>query len=566
MIREDEALLKAANIATQHTVRFVHNLHDRTQWTATLRNWVPFYFAQEQAYRRMGRLLVEDPGAFRRYQMMIVGVSNLSANMQDGNGNHYIAFPGSGYIGKGVAEIMGMHGVMVGGISPAAFGGSMSSANVIFPMSQGVRPDLGPLAIVPASQLSSLLPELGVKYQHFAPVANAAAGALTYAVGGQQTVEQPVWEQLIPNAFVQRMVQATNGDDRAFNSSVMQAYQYLDYQQAKATEAWEKAGSKGAPPNIIPPQNATADQRQQFIDKVRNYVRALYVARAITGMVSPVSSTVEITNFGFPQKLNEEITKAGSVSNGMSNFILKYPDAVPFTVAQSYVPSDTDRSQSSGYSLASSKQGEDWVNTNMPQIKKYGVSYMWLMPQLKDTKYDPTIYNEQVAQGLRVKDTPPQFLTALYVAAGNNVYYQGLAVHEQALAAAGKSSVAREAEYTAWSQWVTQLEQQYPVWAENHLSGDKQVNRQQNIAGLQKIFAEGAAPNDEQSVLTKSLLEQYQVAASAYASAGQKSNYSKAQAEVNTAWIQYLGTLETQYPQLKPVIQGVFKEALKVAT
>ena len=85
--------------------------------------------------------------------------------------------------------------------------------------------------------------------------------------------------------------------------------------------------------------------KQAFVDMVRNYIRALYVARAITGMVSPVSSDVEVTNFGFPAKLNDEITKAGSVATGMSNFLLKYPDAVPYTVAQSYVPSDTDQSQ-----------------------------------------------------------------------------------------------------------------------------------------------------------------------------------------------------------------------------
>ena len=82
-------------------MRFVHNLHDRTQWTATMRNWVPFYFAQEQAYRAWAGFMVEDPGGFRRYQMMIAGIGNMTANMQDSNGNRYIAFPGSGFIGKG---------------------------------------------------------------------------------------------------------------------------------------------------------------------------------------------------------------------------------------------------------------------------------------------------------------------------------------------------------------------------------------------------------------------------------------------------------------------------------
>ncbi len=564
-LTDDEAMVRAESQATTHVMRFVHNLHDRTQWTATMRNWAPFYFAQEQAYRRMGRLLAEDPGAFRRYQLAIAGIGHLSANMQDGSGSSYIAFPGSGFIGKGTADIMGMHGVMVGGVTPAAFGGSLSSANVIFPLSQGFSPDLGPVAMVPMSMLSTHLPELGKRYPTFAKATNVAASALNY-VEGDSSQSQPIWEQLIPNAFVSRMIEAEMGDDRAFNSSVMQAYQYLDYQQAEATEKWEKDGRKGPEPAIVPAQTAPAAVKQEFVDKVRNYIRALYVARAVTGMVSPVSSDVEITNFGFPTTLNDEIVKAGSVSTGMSNFLLKYPNAVPWTVAQSYVPSDTDQSQPEGYSLSSSEPAMQWVDTNRPLLNKYGVAALWLMPQLKDAQYSPTVYNEQIAQGLRVKDTPQQFLNALYVAAGDDMYYDGLSVHEAALTAAGNNSTAVNAEYDTWDAWVTQLEKQYPVWAENFTSGVHQTNAQQAIQTLTQIFKDGAAPEGEQSTLVHALLEQYQTAAAAYQQAATKSDYYSAQAKVSDSWIAYVDSVAVARPQLKPIIQSVFKEALKVQT
>ena len=248
IMSDDQAMVRAESQATTHVMRFVHNLHDRTQWTATMRNWAPFYFAQEQAYRRMGRLLAEDPGAFRRYQMAIAGISHLSNNMQDGDGNQYISFPGSGFLGKGVADAMRLHGIQVGGVTPAAFGGSLSSANVIFPMSQGFKPDLGPVAIVPMQGLQTMFLQLGKSYADFAPVTNVAAGALNYVDAGAGGSSQSIMEQLIPNAFAERIVQlyeAQHGGDRAFNSSVMQAYQYADYQQARAMDAWIKDGQKG---------------------------------------------------------------------------------------------------------------------------------------------------------------------------------------------------------------------------------------------------------------------------------------------------------------------------------
>jgi hypothetical protein len=571
LMTDDEAMVRAESQATTHTMRFVHNLHDRTQWTATMRNWAPFYFAQEQAYRRMGRLLAEDPGAFRRYQMSIAGVSHLTANLQDSNGNHYISFPGSGFIGKGTADIMGMHGIMVGNVTPAAFGGSLSSANVIFPLSSGFTPDLGPIATISLGQLSTHLPELGKRYPQFAKVTNVAASALNYVEGDNST--SPIWEQLIPNAFVSRIIEATEGNDRAFSSSVMQAYQYLDYQQATATEKWEKDGKKGPEPEIVPAQTASAHTKQEFVNKVRNYVRALYVARALTGMVSPVSSDVEITNFGFPTKLNEEINakdpktgKPVGITQGMQNFLLKYPNAVPWTVAQSYVPSDTDPNQPEGFSLASSEPAMHWIDANQSLLNQYGASALWLMPQLSSNAYSPTVYNEQIAQGLRVKDSPQQFQNALYVAAGDDMYYDGLTVHEAALTAAGNNSTAVNAEYDNWDAWVTQLEKQYPVWAENFTSGNRQTNSQQAIQTLTQIFKAGQAPAGEQSSMVEQLLANYQTAAAAYQQAGTTTDYYSAQAKVSDSWIAYVDQIATQHPQLKPIIQSVFKEALKVQT
>ena len=564
LMSRDEALVRAQAQATTHSMRFVHNLHDRTQWTATMRNWAPFYFAQEQAYRRMGRLLAEDPGAFRRYQMMISGVHDLSVNMQDSTGNKYIAFPGSGFLGKGVADMMGMSALSVGGVAPAAYGGSFSSANVIFPMSEGIKPALGPLALVPAAGLSSMFTELNQTYGNHNPVLQVAANDLA-AVAGNMTMSQPLWQQIVPNAFAQRIIQTFAGNDRAFNSSVMQAYQFAEYQQNMAEEKWNKGGQKGPEPHIVPPANASALEKQHFQDKIRNYTRMLYLVRAVTGFMSPVSSAVEMQNLGIPAHLQEYITKAGSVSIGMQQAHLDHPEWDPWMVSQSFVPSNVDKSQPGGYSLASSMPAQKWIGDNQHLLDKYGVSALWLMPQLTDSKYDPTIYNEQIAQGLRKKDTPDEFLKALYVNAGNNQYFDGLKIHQTALIAAGKNANAKNAEYNSWNSWVAQLEKQYPVWAENHLSGIKQQNRTDAISNLTKMFDSGVAPAGQQTDDVRFLLEQYYQAAADYQTAQQSQTYSQQlseQKKVNDGWVQYLANLELETPSLKPIIHGVFQEAL----
>ena len=146
-----------------------------------------------------------------------------------------------------------------------------------------------------------------------------------------------------------------------------------------------------------------------------------------------------------------------------------------------------------------------------------------------------------------MKDTPQQFLNALYVAAGDDLYYDGLTVHEAALTAAGNNSTAVNAEYDNWDAWVSQVEKQYPVWAENFTSGTRQTNAQQAIQTLTQIFKDNAAPKDEQSTSSK-LLVQYQTAAAAYQQAGTQSDYYSAQAKVSDSWIAYVDSVALARP------------------
>jgi hypothetical protein len=565
IMSEDERMVQASQAATVHSMRFIHNLNDRTQWTATMRNWAPFFFAQEQAYRRMGRMLAEDPGAFRRYQMAIVGAGNASATLQDGNGNHYIAFPGSGYAGKGLADVMGLHGLTLGGVLPAAYGGSSSSANVIFPLSQGFKPDLGPVALVPMAGLGSMFDELGKTYPQYQKVSQVATNALSW-VGGAQNLSTPLWEQLIPNAFVSHIVD-TFADGRAFQSSVMQAYQLAEYQQAQAVDNWVKDGRKGPMPHIVPDpvslQNNTP-QAQSFVNKIKNWTRLLYIGRALSAFVSPISSNVEMQSFGFSQDLNTEITKAGSVNLGMQNFLLHHPSASSYTVAQSFAPTGTGGV--SGVSLPTSEAGENWIVANHDLIAKYGSAAYWLMPQLENSKYSSTVYNEQIAQGIRVKDTPSQFLDQLYISAGDQQYYDSLTNHETALTAAGSSSVAKNAEYDRWNSYVSKLQAQNPIWARDFFSNTRQFNAKDAINGLQQMFKDNAAPNTLQTQRVKYLLGNYEQAAAEYAAAGQSSNYSHEQSQVYDQWIQYLDSYAAAIPAMKPIVQSVFKVALKPVT
>lgn len=536
LLSEDQAMTLALGQASNKAIRFVHNLNERSQWSTTARNWIPFAFAQEQAYKRVGRLLAENPGAFRQYQLMLAGVHNIGAQVQGPSGQNYWAYPGTGFLGQGVPKIASMLGLPVEASSPVFAAANLSSASVMFPFAEGVRPGVGPLIAIPVKAIADLFPEVQ-------PEASGVIGSLA--------ANEPMWKQFVPNVFVQRAIEAGQGNSAAFNSTVMQTMQNLDYAQSKAMERWQAGGQKGPKPDIVPDPNAGAIVMQKFVNRVRNQTRINYATKAILGLIVPVSPSIQVQNFGFPAELQAEITKAGNVTAGMQAFLAKNPDATPWTVFQS--------TSKTGATIPETAAAQAWVNGHTNLITNYPLAAAWFMPQVDTTKYDPAVYAQQIAEGIRDRKTPQAFLNDLYIAAGNQAYYANLPAHQQAmkqLKAAGQST---SAESKAWTAFTAQIGAANPIWYDDLKSANRATDRQQAVTQMTNIFRNGQAPPGQQTSDLRSLLENYYVYQTELdvIHAGQSST-SATDAKAN--WQSYLVGVEKDNPNLTGVIQKVFRD------
>jgi hypothetical protein len=563
ILNHDQALTVAQTRSAQESTRWIHNLHDRTAWTETMRNWSPFWFAKEQAYRRMGRLLAEDPAAFRQYELMIMGAHTLTMKQQDPQGNPYVALPGEGFLSSSVLTPLAHLGLPIGKVDPVELGGDFGSTSVVFPTSGlaaqgsgmfGIGPDFGPVAIVPAKLLYGAVSAFGRRYPDFAKPAGAIQG-LTQGVFGQQALNETFVNDILPNTALQRTYEALNANDSTYDTAMMLTIQTMDYEQNVAMGKWIAGGRKGPMPSIVPPLNAGYAAKQAFLSRVKNMTQMNLIARAVLSLATPVTLEMVYSNFGLPQQLQNDITKAGSVTAGMDAFLAKNPNATPYTVSESQHPGDLA-------SLPESAQAQGWIEQNAALINQYPEAAIWLMPQaLTKDPYSQTAYNEQIADGLRVKDTPQQFLDALYTAAGDQTYYAALAEHEAVINSLGQgSSTAKDAEYAKWDQYVQQLQIQQPTWFANSsiFSAQKQAQEQQTIVQLQDLLASPLAPKGKQTDLVKQVMAQYNVAAEQYAQAQVSSSYTTAIATVREQWTAYLHQMEAAYPQIAPMLKSVF--------
>jgi hypothetical protein len=537
-INHDEAWTLAQSRAMTKTVRFVHNLHDRTQWTVTLRNWAPFYFAQEQAYRRFGRLLAESPLAFRRYQLTIANVHDIGQIMQGKNGGFYYVMPGTGWLTAPISEVMGRLGFGLQGASPVMMGWNLNSTNVIFPLSNGIRPDLGPVAAVPVEAINDFFPELG------APALKGAISSATNAALGATAAQESIWAQLIPNTILQRVITSIGGgtlDQRGFDSTMMQVMATLAYEHK------------------IPPATADSTQMQAFIDRVRNYTRIMYAVKALVGGLAPVSPEVTVPTYDlFNNKVSAAIKKAGSINAGLTQFLHDNPDATPFTVFQSYAPS--------GAVIPESVAGEKWINSHLALIRKYPSAAFYLMPQNINDTYNASVYDEQLAQGFRVKYGPGQigpeetltgYLAQLYIAAGNSIVLDSWypAYKKQIANLNGTPKYIAEQRFQAR---IARFALQNPIWGAWWNSDQKQTLRNHVVQELQQMFAAGDAPPGEQSDLVRQLLQNYNVYQAQYTQGANSGWTVESQTQIDQGWDDYLETVAKDFPQLRAFINGVF--------
>jgi len=544
-LSDDEAKVAANIRSTQKVMDNVHNLTDRTQWTVTFRNWAPFYFAQEQAYRRMGRLLADNPAAFRKYQLMITSMHDVGQIFGGKDGHGYLVIPGTGFMTAGAVSAAAMLGLPVDTATPIGMGWNLSSSSVIFPLSAGFRPDVGPLLSIPVSAVAQFFPET------LSPVLGADLQSTAATLLGP-TATEPIYEQMVPNTILQRLLTAAvpGFAQRTFNSTMMQVLATLAYE------------------NKIPPADANYRQMQNFIDTVRWQTRALYVMKALVGAVTPVSP--ELTNpiyNQFSADLTAEINSHKSIAAGFQAFAQKYPGAWPFAVAQSQ--------NITGATVPSSVAAEKWINENMDLINKYPNAGILMMPMTGlSTKYNAAVYNEQIAQSLRVKLHPsepqefgnitvPSYIDSLYIGAGNATFYKWYGQYTaQIKGLAGTQKYDAEQAFwgkgTPGSGTIGKYGLQNPVWYNWFNSNTREIQRGETIKQMTKLLADNPQLKTPLAENTRVLLNGYQSYEKQITTLTQDGASSSLQTAAKDTWDAYLQNVATTDPEMINVITGLF--------
>jgi hypothetical protein len=548
--------------AVNQIIPFVHNPDLRSQMSTVTRNLAPFWFAQEQFYKRWARTASYAPATFRQAQLLSNGLRHSGLTQTDPTtGQTYFVYPGSQLVQEVLSpSLWWLHGGLP--ISPGLTG----QTSMLSPaMTRGIGgPSFGPLAVVPMNALKRLDP-------HFI--------AAIDKVEGQQAANQGFLQSLLPTT-VYRALEAADPNQFAsaqYASAQMQAQQMMEatghglgmpaLTQVTSTDIpnpkpgdYVLIGGQGPGAMVYQAdghwRQNTAHDLQVMGDRVKQWARSIFLTRLVFGFAAPASPEVQFD----PSHVHADLLtmmKSMPIDQAVPLFLQQHPDATPYTIFQT-------QTKTGGF-LPATQAAMNFLDENKSLTSNHEDAATYFIPPA-DTQgpFSQTAYQEQLATGLRVRKDPATFYDQVVSADAASMYYNAENAKFAMLAAKTIPAAQINDEWTKFSE---QFLAANPVFADS-MSSSGALKRQQIMDDVGSAIRDGSAPHNNQ---TTALGEVYNAYAAWMSMVGNFGNpnqppvSSTAKMQIDEEFATWLQGFVQTNPGVKPLVDRAIRPDLSAA-
>ena len=512
---EQLSIKTASDRAINDVIPFIHDHHIRSVFQEYARNIMPFQFAQEQFLRRWTNTMRYSPEGLRRMQLIEHGLSSTVFSHEDPEtGESMIAIPGSAAL-QGLLTnnilVKSLYGKDGEGLAiPVSTPLSMSVKNVIPDLAHEFShlPSLGPLAVVSANAVITHFPEM---------LGGPEAARKIYSpLHGDFPIDtqRNVIEQFVPPMYV-KLASGIFGDfGRSVGDVNATAVAAIQQMEAEGIRIRAEIGTIEATPEnedkikkltqkanaLSLPDNASALQRERYLDNAKMWARANLFTRGITGFLMPSSSIkADFKN----EKLAPEfgaLLQNMSFEEALGVFLSEHPDASPFTVFAS--------SKSTKAPLAPTEEALKWMDNNGEILQSFKLAGPWLMPQSEGkSDYSAQAYADMVSAGLRSRDGLEEWYTNYKYSVGANVYFP-LKQEFDARIARASDSAERKMLNQQWALESSKIKAQFPVFAEKLASSGNDIS-ERTLSELELALANPEMPDPGHLTVVRELVKRY---------------------------------------------------------
>ena len=563
ILNADQADVIAETNATQNMVRYIHNPDDKTKFEEMMRIASPFYFAQNQAWRRMGRLFADNPGAFMQYAATMYGVQQVAQQYKDKTGMATVLIPG-----------LSLWGV--------PFMGSTSSLQTMDPFAQQldptgalnplqtiremVGPHMGPVVSIPLEAFVALIPALKEN-----KVTGTAIDTTLGPIASQQTWGQNLYQALIPNSILRNLVvgirgfaSSNNGSDftlNSYNNAKLEAFIYTATEMSR-TE-WNRLSkikySNDATDDKFLRSKAFAEwnsktfgaaanswQQQQFLDAANKKAGLIWAAKLALGLISPIA----ISTGAAEQKLRDQFKNyiadkkyKGNYAAAISAYERDHPYATLETISKS--------KSVSGARIPINQEAGDFIRSNADTINRYPLAAWAYGPDLsKDPTFSEPTNMAMMASGIRERLTPDDFYKSFLVATGNAYYYGHIKPYYELYKESSGAYAWKQQKMDSYGGTFNK------VWRDNYKSQAAVSTKDQAYTQIKEMVQQPQYKNLPVTALYKELIRQVEKDLKPAIIEAQNVSYTFQ--EVKDAWEQRMDDFRKKHPEAGPGIDAVF--------
>ena len=461
---------------------FLDDHAQRSMFGEYARNFIPFWYAEENFIKRWGRTLATSPvlgiDIARKAQLLYMGLKSAGIVRTDTAGQDWVVYPGSGLLQEAIDKT-GLWG------STLPIGVLMQArTDSLLP---GVNEEMGnispsPFVAMPVHALTHLFPEM-----------KDTKRALLGEVGASSAIAS----QFVPSTLTRAWESFFGNEDSSmrFNSALMAAI------------ANAEARGMGLA------QNASADDQEEFFDKMRNHARIILMTQMVTGFVVPGAPSAVVSgedtlslssitglNIDDPGQMlkkvyRDYVTNMG-VEEGTFEYLAtagEYADLEDIVEPMALTVSGS--TSISGAPLPATRSGMAWYNDHSDWINASPEAGAWFLPPDDGGEdFDYYSYVQQMSSGLRKRRDPNEFLRAIKYRGAADRYFAMKDAHDEAERAAGDNSEMRGAVNDYWANWKNSYLAANPIFSEELQDGSSRQRRKRTIEQMRYAVNDPAAP------------------------------------------------------------------------
>lgn len=397
--------------AVNDTVPFIDSSSKRSLFSVRASNFMPFWYAEENFIKRWIRGAAQ--GVFGvdqivKAQYLYNGLKNVGI-LQEENGQLFFVYPGSVLLNQMISMVIPGAGLEDTGSAVR------SPAESLLP---GINPDagrpgFGPMISIPVKAITGLFAELQPQY---ADEMLQTQRSLLGDIGAQQAA----WKQLFPTQ-IRRAFSAIGANLRINDEWILETY---------ASSTMSAIAALFATGQGIDP-SSTPDQRQEFIDRVKNHSRIHTAVKALWGFVVPGTPQIfESTESAFSL---EALTGAGlenpaavfselfrnyiqtyGIEDGTMKFLEDHPDSTLESIVYPEAYTVSKSQTTTGAPLPATEVALTWYGDHARWLADFPNAGVWLVPDKGNT--DDTsrfAFAQQFISQMRIMRTPEEFLNQL---------------------------------------------------------------------------------------------------------------------------------------------------------